>query len=161
MVFAGYRHAFVPVALDSDEELALARGAIDVARALVGGEGRLTLASVRTPLEAAGDRRLVDEKALMAYRAILAGRERWAGEQLASLADHARAGLSRVDTKTFPDERGVAREICEGARAVGADLVVMPTHSRRGVERVFLGSVAQKVAHLSTLPVLLLPARAP
>lgn len=159
MAFAGYRHVLVPVALDSDEELALARGALEVAGHLVGKEGRITLASVRTPLEAAGDRRLVDEQALMAYRAILAGRERWAADQLASLSDGARGAVARVDAKTFADERGVAREICEGARAVGADLIVMPTHSRRGVERVFLGSVAQKVAHLSPIPVLLIPAR--
>ncbi|HYA38367.1 MAG TPA: universal stress protein, partial [Candidatus Methylomirabilis sp.] len=38
-----------------------------------------------------------------------------------------------------------------------ADVVVLGTHGRRGVERLLLGSVAEGVARLSTVPVLLIP----
>ncbi len=38
-----------------------------------------------------------------------------------------------------------------GAR--GIDLVIMGTHGRRGMSRVFLGSVAEKVVRLSPAPV--------
>lgn len=48
------------------------------------------------------------------------------------------------------------RGILETARTLGADLIVMGSHGRRGVEKVVLGSVAQRVlshAHLSVLVV--------
>ena len=45
-------------------------------------------------------------------------------------------------------------EILEAARTCGADLIVMGTHGRRGISRVFLGSVAEKIVRLSPAPVL-------
>jgi nucleotide-binding universal stress UspA family protein len=40
------------------------------------------------------------------------------------------------------------------AKQQNADLIVIGTHGRRGVAHAILGSVAEKVVHLSTLPVL-------
>ncbi len=40
------------------------------------------------------------------------------------------------------------------AEEVGADLIVIGTHGRRGVARALLGSVAEKILRTSTLPVL-------
>lgn len=48
------------------------------------------------------------------------------------------------------------RGILETATSSGADLIVMGSHGRRGMEKVVLGSVAQRVlshAHLSVLVV--------
>ena len=44
--------------------------------------------------------------------------------------------------------------ICRAAKAMGADLVVMGTHGRAGLARLFLGSVAEKVVTHSEVPVL-------
>lgn len=52
----------------------------------------------------------------------------------------------------------VAATIAEAAAAWPADLVVLGTQGRRGVERWLLGSVAEGVARRSTVPVLLVPA---
>jgi nucleotide-binding universal stress UspA family protein len=41
------------------------------------------------------------------------------------------------------------------ARNLGADLIVMGTHGRRGVSRLVLGSVAESVARTAPCPVLL------
>ncbi|WP_343676813.1 universal stress protein [Paraburkholderia heleia] len=41
-----------------------------------------------------------------------------------------------------------------------ADLIVMGTHGRRGVRRLMLGSVAERVLRLARRPVLLVPLRA-
>jgi nucleotide-binding universal stress UspA family protein len=50
---------------------------------------------------------------------------------------------------------GVAWEcIVEAAKQRGVDLIVMGTHGRRGVSRLFLGSIAEKVVRLSPVPVL-------
>jgi len=50
---------------------------------------------------------------------------------------------------------GIAWEqVLEAAAAVKADLIVMGTHGRRGLERALLGSVAEKVVRMSRVPVL-------
>jgi len=48
-------------------------------------------------------------------------------------------------------------EILEKARRAKADLIVMGTHGRTGVEHLLLGSVAEKVVRLSSCPVLTVP----
>jgi nucleotide-binding universal stress UspA family protein len=47
-----------------------------------------------------------------------------------------------------------AREIAERAGKEKADLIVMGTQGKRGVEHVLLGSVAEKVVRLADCPVL-------
>lgn len=49
---------------------------------------------------------------------------------------------------------GSAHEIVAQAREVGADLIVMGTHGRHGVNRLFVGSVAERVVRLAHCPVL-------
>jgi nucleotide-binding universal stress UspA family protein len=46
--------------------------------------------------------------------------------------------------------------ICERARAVNADLVVMTTHGRTGLSRAWMGSVADGIVRQSSIPVLML-----
>ena len=45
------------------------------------------------------------------------------------------------------------------ARTLHPDVIVLGTHQRRGLDRLRVGSVAQRVATESTVPVLLIPAR--
>ncbi|EYC52123.1 universal stress protein UspA [Hylemonella gracilis str. Niagara R] len=47
------------------------------------------------------------------------------------------------------------RGIIDAAQAHGADLIVMGSHGRRGLEKLVLGSVAQRVLTHSPLPVLI------
>jgi nucleotide-binding universal stress UspA family protein len=67
--------------------------------------------------------------------------------------------LARVRPR-FPKVEGVVRQgvpshaILDVARARGADLIVLSTHGRHGLPRVFLGSVAEKIARTSPVPVL-------
>lgn len=51
----------------------------------------------------------------------------------------------------------VAAEVLELARTTAADLIAMGTHGRRGLERLMLGSVADKVVRGSDTPVLVTP----
>lgn len=75
------------------------------------------------------------------------------------LTDHATAFTKRTG-KTF--KRCVshirlefaAEEIAQLAADVHADLVVVGTHGRRGLRRLFLGSVAEGVVRLAQCPVL-------
>jgi nucleotide-binding universal stress UspA family protein len=52
-------------------------------------------------------------------------------------------------------EVGDAREVIDHvAETIGADLIAMGTHGRRGVKRVLLGSVAESVVRSAPCPVL-------
>ena len=51
------------------------------------------------------------------------------------------------------------RVITEHAADLGAALIVMATHGRTGLGHMLLGSVAEKVVRLSTVPVCTVPVR--
>ncbi|QLQ08994.1 MAG: universal stress protein [Anaerolineae bacterium] len=53
-----------------------------------------------------------------------------------------------------------AEEILECVAEVGADLIVMSTHGRSGINRWVFGSVAGRLLHSAPIPILLIrPAR--
>ena len=53
----------------------------------------------------------------------------------------------------------VAEAIASDADAWPADLIVIGTHGRRGLTRLFLGSVAEGTVRVTTKPVLLIPGK--
>jgi nucleotide-binding universal stress UspA family protein len=72
----------------------------------------------------------------------------------------------RVPTRVALDYRVrdapyVHDEIVAQAAAIGADLLVLGTHGRSGFQRLFLGSVTEKVIRKATCPTLVVPPRAP
>lgn len=76
---------------------------------------------------------------------------------LDGLADsrRGRAQIGEVLLRT-----GDARDmIDQAAEEIGADLIVMGTHGRRGVSRALLGSVAETVVRTAPCPVLTIRAR--
>jgi nucleotide-binding universal stress UspA family protein len=84
------------------------------------------------------------------------------GPLLADLRNHA-AELIEAKTKTAKDrgltvvsvivEGTAAEAILKAAADNDADLIVVGTHGRRGVQRFFMGSVAESVIRGSVLPV--------
>lgn len=57
---------------------------------------------------------------------------------------------------------GDARDvILQAAEQLGADLIIMGTHGRRGLSRALLGSVAESVVRTSPVPVLTVRGRKP
>jgi nucleotide-binding universal stress UspA family protein len=71
----------------------------------------------------------------------------------------------RLERKGFIVESWVwygpdpAKEILNHIEFFGTDLVVMATHGRGGLKRLLMGSVAEKVAHHTLKPVMLVGAR--
>ena len=59
-----------------------------------------------------------------------------------------------VPAETHVLEGTPSREIVEFAERGECDLIVMGTHGRGGIDRLLLGSVAEKVVRASTVPVL-------
>ena len=71
---------------------------------------------------------------------------------LRDLADEISDGCRVVETAV---RRGIAFfEIIEAAKALGAELLVVGTHGRTGLERVLLGSTAERVTRHAPCPVL-------
>ncbi len=60
---------------------------------------------------------------------------------------------THVSVSTSPE-----KAIAELASALRVDLVVLPSHGRRGISRLLLGSVAEQVVRLAPCPVLVLRA---
>ncbi|MDD5335483.1 MAG: universal stress protein [Rhodoferax sp.] len=52
----------------------------------------------------------------------------------------------------------VSEAVIEQAKAWGADLIVIGTHGRRGVGRLLLGSDAEQIVRMASVPVLLVRA---
>lgn len=77
--------------------------------------------------------------------------------RIARSAERAGAQPQSVLVENFGGR--VADTIVEQAKRLRADLIVMGTHGRRGVNRVLLGSDADVVVRYSPVPVLLVPAR--
>ena len=78
-------------------------------------------------------------------------------------AEHVREALAEMFSA--PDYQRMNVEVCFGnagfrisefAKEIGADLVVIPSHGRTGIERMLIGSVAERVVQHSHCPVLVL-----
>lgn len=79
---------------------------------------------------------------------------------LAKIERSARRLGARPETKMVEDFSGrVANAIVDQAKRWRADVIVMGTHGRRGLNRALLGSDADLVVRYSPVPVLLVPAR--
>ena len=71
--------------------------------------------------------------------------------QLAKLVDKAKAAGVRAASLLVEGEP--ARQIVRAARSKRADLIVVGTHGRTGLDRFFVGSVAQRVVVTAPCPV--------
>ena len=49
--------------------------------------------------------------------------------------------------------------ILQTAKDLNADIIVMGTHSRRGLDKILMGSVAEKVLHRSLIPLFIIPTK--
>jgi len=77
---------------------------------------------------------------------------------LAASLERARAAAVDAETALLdgkePSDR-IAQTLVQDAKNWDADLIVLGTHGRRGFDRLFLGSVAETVLRIASVPVLL------
>ncbi len=89
-------------------------------------------------------------------------------EYLAAATSSANAALARgvaalaaeglLSDQRVIDGHVVHEGIVDTANAVGADLIVMGSHGRAGIEKLLLGSVTQRVLQDASMPVLVVKA---
>jgi nucleotide-binding universal stress UspA family protein len=96
----------------------------------------------------------VDEKMLSQLRSFHDEDRAAAHEYLDRVAKPLRAQSLKVNTRVVVHELP-AVAILDEAKAGRADVVALATHGRRGIRRLMLGSVADKVLRASPVPILL------
>lgn len=81
-------------------------------------------------------------------------------EQARSYLDHVAAQMrkSGLTVHTVVRQGQPAKQIIDAANEADADAIAMATHSRRGINRLMFGSVAEAVLHETSLPTLLVRA---
>ena len=87
------------------------------------------------------------------YERLRQGYEQSARKRLERLRSKAKAAGVRAAT-LLRDSSSPAQEFVRVARAKRVDLIVVGTHGRGGLAKVFLGSVAERVVRTATCPVL-------
>lgn len=128
-------------------ELAEAAGARATELALLDGAAIHLLHALHVPLVAAPYRAALPE-------ALRADVRHAALEKLEAARKSIESeGVAHVTTRIAESESPVDA-IAEAVRATRADLVAMGTHGHRGLQRVFLGSVAKRALHALEVPVL-------
>ena len=65
--------------------------------------------------------------------------------------------LGNNNIETMVAEGNFAETIVESAEKAQADIIVMGSHTRRGLDKLLMENVAEKVVHLSKVPVLVIP----
>ena len=73
------------------------------------------------------------------------------GQAALDTVEELAAGRAPVETEIT--EGSPAKEIIQAAERQGCDLIVMGTHGRGGLDRLLLGSVAEKVVRGARIPV--------
>ena len=120
--------------------------AIETAKA---GRGELLLVHVMSPVMPVPGDGYISPKV---YDEIAASTKAWGQKQLAKRL--AKAKAAGVRARAFLLEGVPHEQIVRIAKSRRADLVVMGTHGRSGLAKLFLGSVAGRVVAAAPCPVL-------
>lgn len=73
--------------------------------------------------------------------------------------DRSKRHLGDKKIQTMVKSGALGETILNTASEVEADIIVMGTHSRRGLEKILVGSVAENVLRHSSIPVLIIPTK--
>ncbi|SDS67152.1 Nucleotide-binding universal stress protein, UspA family [Formosa sp. Hel1_31_208] len=66
----------------------------------------------------------------------------------------ANGNLDKINDIHYIADYSIEKGILNAANLIGADLIAVPTHGRKGLAHFFAGSVSEDVANHSTLPVI-------
>ncbi|MBK5277319.1 MAG: universal stress protein [Bacteroidia bacterium] len=73
--------------------------------------------------------------------------------------DKSKRHLADKTIKTLIKEGDCAETIIKTAEELNVDIIVMGSHSRRWLENILMGSVAEKVLHHTSLPLFIIPTK--
>ena len=73
--------------------------------------------------------------------------------------DTTRRHLGDETIQTLVKDGDFGEIILETAKELNVDVIVMGTHRRRGLDKILMGSVAEKVLHNSSIPLFIIPTK--
>ncbi len=73
--------------------------------------------------------------------------------------EESRKHLGDENIQVMVNEGDAAEEIITAADNIKADLIVVGTHSRRGLDKMLMGSVAEEVFHKTSIPLFVIPTK--
>jgi nucleotide-binding universal stress UspA family protein len=73
---------------------------------------------------------------------------------VANFLEKADGNLNKINDIHYVADYTVEEGVLAFANVVGADLIAVPTHGRRGISHFFAGSIGEDIANHSTLPVI-------
>ncbi len=71
--------------------------------------------------------------------------------------EHLKAQFGNSSIKTLIKDGDAGEGIVEASYNLGVDVVVLGSHSRRGLDKILMGSVAEKVLRKSKIPLYIIP----
>lgn len=71
--------------------------------------------------------------------------------------EHLKAQFGDPSIKTLIKDGDAGEGIVEASDNLGVDVVVLGSHSRRGLDKILMGSVAEKVLRKSKIPLYIIP----
>lgn len=77
----------------------------------------------------------------------------------ASYLKRSKEHLNDDTIETIIKEGDFGDAILDAAIEINADIIVMGSHGRRGLDKILLGSVAEKVLHKTTIPLFIIPTK--
>ena len=145
----------VPVDVGSEEGAALARETVEGIAGFAAKHGaKVLLSFAPAPLDPLIVPEVSTDTAKV-YQEVIEARRAHSRKRLHELAEGLTEKEVSHEALWLEQEGSVPERICEAARVHEADLIVISSHGRTGMKRLLLGSVAERVAHLSEVPVLL------
>ena len=73
--------------------------------------------------------------------------------------DHSKQHLGDEKIQTVVKKGNYSETILKTAKELDVDIIVMGTHSKRGLKKILMGSVAENVLHHSLVPLFIIPTR--
>jgi len=154
-----FQHLLVCVDVHNEDGCKLAHPLIDRAWGLAAAWGaRVTVLSVVPPVSTPASLPLGTESpALRGLIETASAQNDAARRTVNTLVDRLRAHGVEVAGRLFERDGDVADNIVETVHTVAADAILLSSHSRHGLARRVLGSVAERTASRSPVPVIIIP----
>lgn len=73
--------------------------------------------------------------------------------------DQSKKHLGDESITTMVGEGDCADAILKAATDLNVDIIVMGTHSRRGLDKILMGSISEKVLHHTEIPLFIIPTK--
>lgn len=146
----------VPLSVEGPDQIAFAEETVDAACDVAAAFGAHLLLVYAAPPAVPLLGPELSGESYRALKGVFEARLDTATQNLRALEARCRGRSIGADTLVTTEPDSVPEVICRTAEQQLVDMIVVPSHGRRGVRRLLMGSVAERIAHLAHVPVLLL-----